>query len=152
MAAVRESSGLPAADHCKRSGGDGGLEGREGIGPLKAAECLQRGGAGAIGIVLFCDGIELRRNGRVVLEIAKGTDDALGQMGGASDSSAARCSLDAEAPPIWPRASAAVARTPQVLSLRSVSPRAPMTSSSFFILPSATTASARSARSPAFFN
>src|SRR2546430_9958178 len=76
----RAKSGV-AEEAVRRIGGDGGLERREGIGSLKAAECLQGGGAGAIGIVLLCDGIELRRNGRVVLEIAKCTDDAIADPG-----------------------------------------------------------------------
>src|SRR5260370_13622684 len=42
---------------------------------------MKGGGARGIGIVLFGNGIELRRNGRVVFEIAKGADGAAADPG-----------------------------------------------------------------------
>src|SRR5437773_10809854 len=74
--AERAKSGV-TEEAVRRIGGDGGAERGERVGLLKSAKSLQCGGASTIGSVLVGDGIELRRHGRVVFEIAEGTDDAI---------------------------------------------------------------------------
>src|SRR5712692_2970732 len=101
MAAVRASSGFPAADHCSSSGtalsspnepkarsaalrrnpsGESAATAASSVAKALGAFRLPsacNAAARALGPVLFRDGIELRHNGRVILEIAESFDDAV---------------------------------------------------------------------------